>query len=180
MEAIAITGQATKPRLKALAIGGGVLFVAQAAAAAVTEQNERYAGSRADLLSDGLLAAGLLLSLIGLEALRRMLSARMATLAIGGQLALMISIAATIAAGREALDALFVVGALAWLGGLSGIAVEAGRSGERRWRPSLALPLAGIAALAFADTGGAVVLGLVWLVLVARLGAGERTTTENP
>ena len=172
MGAIAMERHATKLGLKALAIGGGVLFVAQAAAAAATEQNEKYAGSSADLLSDGLLAAGLLLSLAGLQALRRMLRARTATLAIGGQLALLISIAATIAAGREALDALFVAGALAWLAGLTGTAVAAARSRDRRWRPALALPPAGIAALALADAGGAALLGLLWLVLTARLRVG--------
>ncbi len=180
MEAMAMRTQAARPGLRALAIGGGILFVAQAVAAAVTEQNEKYAGSTADVLSDGLLAAGLLLSLAGLDALRRMLSARMATVAIGGQLALLISIAGTIAAGREALDALFVVGALVWLVGLVGIAVAVGRSGERRWRPSLALPLAGIAALAFADTGGAVLLGLLWLVLAPRLGGEQPAVVARP
>ena len=181
MEAIGMRGGASTAGLAKAAIGGGVLLMAQAVAAAVTEQNEKYAGSTADVLSDGLLAAGLLLTLAGLEALRRALSAGMATLALAGQLALLISIAATIAAGREALDPFYVVGALTWLVGLIGIAVAAGRSGERRWRAALALPLAGVAALAFADVGGAVVLGLVWPVLAARLnGVGGATRSERP
>lgn len=174
MEAMARTNQADRPGLKILAIGGGVLLVAQAIATAATEQNEKYAGSTGDVLSDGLLAAGLLLTLAGLEALRRTLSARMGALAIGGQLALLISIVATMAAGREALDIVFVIGALAWLVGLIGIAVTAGRSGDRNWRPALPLPLAAIAALGFADAGGAVLLALVWLALAVRLGADGR------
>ena len=165
-----MTNQADRSGLKVLAIVGGVLLVAQAIATAATEQNEKYAGSTGDVLSDGLLAAGLLLTLAGLEALRRTLSATMGALAIAGQLALLISIIATMAAGREALDAVFVVGTLAWLVGLIGIAITAG-SGDRNWRPALALPVAGIAALGFADAGGAVLLGLVWLVLAVQPGA---------
>lgn len=174
MEAMAMTKETGRASLKTVAIGGGILLVVQAVAAAATEQSEKYAGSTGDVLSDGLLAAGLLLTLAGLEALRRALSARMGALAIAGQLALVISVVATMAAGGEALDVVFVIGTLAWLIGLIGIAVVAGRSGDRHWRPALALPLAGIAALGLADSGGVVLLGLVWLVLAARLGAGAR------
>lgn len=112
-----------------------------------------------------MLAAGLLLTLGGLEALRRGLSP---AAAMEGQVALLISILATVAAGREALDAVFVVGTLVWLVGLIGIAIAAARTGERSWRAAIALPLAGLAALALQDAGGAALLGLVWLVLSPR------------
>ena len=145
---------------------GAVVLVAQGVAAAATEQNTKYAGSTGDALSDGLLAAGLLLTLAGLEAVRRALSRRMAAAAIVGQVALLISILATM--GRrtqKALDAVFVVGTLVWLVGLIAIAITAARRRERHWRAAIALPLAGLAALAFQDAGGGALLGLVWLVL---------------
>lgn len=168
MEAMAINSAAVRPGVRMLTTIGGVVLVAQGVAAAATEQNTKYAGSTGDALSDGLLAAGLLLTLGGLEALRRGLSRRMAAAAMVGQVALLISILATVAAGREALDAVFVAGAVAWLVGLIGIAIAAARSRERLWRAAIALPLAGLAALAFQDAGGAALLGLVWLVLSAR------------
>jgi hypothetical protein len=92
----------------------------------------------------------------------------MAAVAMVGQLALLISILASMAAGREALDAVFVVGTLVWLVGLIAIAIAAARSRKRFWRPAIAVPLAGLAALAFQDAGGGALLGLVWLVLSAR------------
>ncbi|MDQ3678041.1 MAG: hypothetical protein M3401_14805 [Actinomycetota bacterium] len=168
MEAMAMHGAATRPGVRMLTTLGGVVLVAQGVAAAATEQNTKYAGSTGDVLSDGLLAGGLLLTLAGLEALRRVLSRRMAALAMVGQVALLASILATVAAGREALDAVFVVGTLVWLVGLIGIAVAVARSRERFWRAAIALPLAGLAALAFQDAGGAALLGLVWIVLGAR------------
>ncbi len=168
MEAMAIDGAAVRPGVRMLTTVGGVVLVAQGVAAAATEQNTKYAGSTGDALSDGFLAAGLLLTLGGLEALRRVLSRRIAAAAMVGQVALLISILATMAAGREALDALFVVGTLVWLVGLIGIAIAPARSRERSWRAAIALPLAGLAALAFQDAGGGALLGLVWLVLSAR------------
>ena len=168
MEAMAIDRAAVSPGVRMFTAVGGLVLVAQGVAAAATEQNTKYAGSTGDALSDGLLAAGLLLTLGGLEALRRVLSRRMATVAIVGQVALLISILATMAAGREALDAVFVVGTLSWLVGLIAIAIAAARTSERSWRAAIALPLAGLAALAFQDAGGGALLGLVWLVLSAR------------
>ncbi len=168
MEAMAMHDAAVRPGVRMLTTLGGVVLVAQGVAAAATEQNTTYAGSTGDVLSDGLLAAGLLLTLVGLDALRRALSQRMAALAMVGQVALLISILATVAAGREALDAVFVAGTLAWLIGLIGVAIVAARSPERFWRATIALPLAGLAALALQDAGGAALLGLVWLVLGAR------------
>lgn len=168
MEAMAIERTAVRAGVRMLTAAGGVVLVAQGVAAAATEQNTKYAGSTGDALSDGLLAAGLLLTLAGLEALRRVLSRRMAAVAMVGQVALLISILATMAAGREALDVVFVVGTLVWLVGLTAIAIAAARTSERSWRPVVALPLAGLAALAFQDAGGGALLGLVWLVLSAR------------
>lgn len=168
MEAMAINSAAVSPGVRTITTVGGLVLVAQGVAAAATEQNTKYAGSTGDALADGLLAAGLLLTLAGLEALRRALSPRIAALAIVGQVALMISILATMAAGHEALDAVFVAGAVAWLVGLIGIAINAARPRERPWRATIALPLAGLAALAFHDAGGGALLGLVWLVLGAR------------
>lgn len=173
MEAIATRGEASRPGLRILTAIGAVVLVAQGVAAAATEQNTKYAGSTGDVLSDALLASGLLLTLAGLEALRRVLTPWMAALAMAGQVALLISILATMAAGRETLDAVFVGGTLAWLVGLIGIAIAAGRSRERFWRPAIALPLTGLAALAFADAGGALLLGLVWLVV------GAQTATQR-
>lgn len=168
MEAIAIDRTAVRPSVRMLTTLGAVVLVAQGVAAAATEQNTKYAGSTGDALSDGLLAAGLLLTLAGLDALRRALSRRMAAAAIVGQVALLISILATVAAGHEALDAVFVAGTLVWLVGLIAIAIAAARSRQRIWRAAIALPLAGLAALAFQDAGGGALLGLVWLVLSAR------------
>jgi hypothetical protein len=142
-----------------------VVLLAQAVAAAVTEQTDRYSATTGDVLSDALLGAGLLLSLAGLEALRRSLAPRMGALAIAGQAAIVLAIAATIVAGHEALDAVYVVGTVAWLAGMVGIAVAGIRSGQRQWRVAIALPAAGVIALALADAGGAVLLGILWLVL---------------
>ena len=69
----------------------------------------------------------------------------------------------------EALDAVYLAGTVGWLIGSIGIAVAAGRSGDSRWRPALALPLAGLIALGLADAGGAALLGLVWVLLGAAL-----------
>lgn len=168
MQAMTVDRTASRPSVRMLTTVGGVVLVAQGVAAAATEQNTKYAGSTGDALSDGLLAAGLLLTLAGLEALRRVLSRRMGAAAIVGQVALLISILATMAAGREALDAVFVIGTLVWLVGLIAIAIAAARTGERSWRAAIALPLAALAALAFQDAGGGALLGLVWLVLSAR------------
>jgi hypothetical protein len=168
MEAMAMTGAATRPGLRMLTSAGGLVLLAQGVAAATSEQHDRYAGSTGDLLSDGLLGAGLLLTLAGLERLRRRLSPRMAGLAIAGQVALVVSTLATVAAGHEVLDAVFIGGTLAWIAGLAGVAIAAARTRERMWRPAVALPLVGLVALAFADAGGAALLGLVWLVLGTR------------
>lgn len=165
MQAVAVQRKASIPGVRVLTTIGAVMLVVQGVAAAVTEQNKRYAGSTGDVLSDGLLAAGLILTLAGLEALRRVLSSRTAALAMAGQIALVVAILATVAAGRELLDGVFIVGTLAWLVGLTGIAVAAARARQRRWRAALALPLTGLVALAFTDAGGAVLLGLIWLVL---------------
>lgn len=174
MEAMALQRKASIPGVRMLTTIGAVMLVAQGVAAAVTEQNTRYGGSTGDILADGLLAGGLLLTLAGLEALRRVLSPRAAALATAGQIALVVAILATVAAGRELLDGVFIVGTLAWLAGLIGIAVTAARTRERRWRTAIALPLTGLAALAFAEAGGAVLLGLVWLALAIEGTAGRR------
>jgi hypothetical protein len=168
MEAMTIGQERRKPGLGALAIGGGVILVAQAIAAAVTEQSSRYSGTTGDVLSDGLLAAGLLLALGGLELARRTLAPSTGALAIAGQAAIVVAIAATVVAGREVLDAVYIIGAVAWLVGSIGIAFAAWRSADRRWRPAVALPIAALAALGLADVGGPVLLGLIWLVLGTR------------
>jgi hypothetical protein len=56
---------AVRPGVRMLTTFGAVVLVAQGVAAAATEQNTKYAGSTGDALSDGLLAAGLLLTLGG-------------------------------------------------------------------------------------------------------------------
>lgn len=165
MEAIAMRTEREKSSLGLLAVFGGVVLAAQAVAAAVTDQSGKYSATTGDVLSDALLGAGLLISLAGLEALRRALAPRMGAVAIAGQAAIVVAIGATIAAGHEALNVVYVVGAVAWLIGLIGIAVTAGRSGDTRWRPAMALPLVGFVALGLADAGGAVLLGIVWLIL---------------
>jgi hypothetical protein len=167
MEASTMRRQRTLPTLTGLAALSGVVLVAQAVVAALTDQNDRYAGSTGDALADSLLAAGLLLSLAGLVALRRTLARRTGALAIAGQATIVLAIAVTIAAGRESLDAVYIVGTVAWIVGLLGVAFLALRSHDPRYRPAVALPVAGLLALGLADSGGAVLLGLTWLVLSA-------------
>ena len=151
-----------------VAMGGGLLLIAQAVAAAFTEQSASYSGTTGDALSDVLLGTGLILTLAGQEGLRRTLAPRSGALAMAGQTALVIAIAATVAGGRELLDPVYIVGAICLFAGSIGQAVAAARSRDPRWRPMLALPVAAVIALALADTGGAALLGLVW-VLVGRV-----------
>jgi hypothetical protein len=155
----------TKSTLGTVAIGGGLLLIIQAVAAAFTDQNESYSGSTGDAVSDVLLGSGLVLTLAALEALRHQLAPRLGALAIAGQAAIVIAIAATVVADREVLDPVYIAGAAAWLVGLIGLAVTAGRSGDARWRPAIVLPLAAFIALGLADVGGAALLGLVWVLL---------------
>lgn len=165
MEAMAMRSERECSGLGLIVALGGLVLVAQAVAAAVTQQSEKYSGTTGDILSDALLGLGLLVSLAGLEALRRALAPRIGAVAIVGQAAIVVAIGATIAVGHEALDAVYVVGTLAWLTGLMGIAVAAVRSGEARWRPAMALPVVGVLALALVNEGGAILLGVVWLIL---------------
>ena len=168
MEAMTTRTSVSRASLGRLAIAGGAVLVVQAVAAAATKQNTHYAASTGDALSDVLLGAGLLLALACVEALRRILSPRVGGLAVAGQAALVVSIAATIAAGHEVLDAVYIAGTVAWFAGLVAIAVGAWRSGDRGWWPAIPLPLAALVALALADAGGAVLLGLAFVVLGAR------------
>ncbi len=170
MEAMAERDEGGRSALGVLAIGGGGLLVTQAVAAAVTKQSTHYSATTGDVLSDGLLAAGLLMALAGLEAARRTFAPRTVALAMAGQTAIVIAILATVAAGSEALNAVYVIGTVAWVAGLVGVAVASARSGDARWRPAIALPVVGLVALALADAGGAVLLGLIWLSLGVRVG----------
>jgi len=142
------------------------VLIAQAVAAALTDQHAHYQGSTGDLLSDGLLCAGLVLVLPGLHRLGATLAPRFGLAAVLGQGAVAISIAATVAVGHEALDVVYIIGAAALLIGSIAIAARAWYS---QYRVAVALPMAIVAAFALADAGGAILLGLIWLALGARL-----------
>jgi hypothetical protein len=174
MEAMVARGASGRAAgLGTLAVGGGILLVAQAVFAALTEQSSYpdYAGTTGDAVSDVLFAAGLLVGLAAIEAVRRVLAPRVGVLAMAGQAGLVVASLATVAAGREALVLVYVLGTIAWLTGLVGIAVAAFRSRSNLRLPAIALPAAAFAAVAFTNAGGAVLLGLVWLVLGTRLRA---------
>jgi len=173
MEATIVRRETRRPELGTLALAGAILLLAQALAAAVTQQSgyPNYAGTTGDVLADALFAAGLLVGLAGLEAARRALAPRLGALAIVGQAALVIAILATVAANHDTLGGVYVAGTIAWLTGLVAIAVAAVRSRDALWLPAIALPPAGFSALAIGDAGGAVLLGLAWLVLGTRLRA---------
>jgi hypothetical protein len=172
MVARGATGRAAG--LGTLAVGGGILLVAQAVFAALTEQSSypNYAGTTGDAVSDVLFAAGLLVGLAAIEAVRGALAPRIGVLAMAGQAGLVVASLATVAANREALDLIYVLGTIAWLTGLVGVAASAFRSHSTLRSPVLALPPAAFAAVAFTNAGGAVLLGLVWLLLGARLRRG--------
>ena len=153
--------------LRRAALAGGLLLVAQGVAAALTHQNSSYAGTAGDALADGLLAAGLLVTLAGIEGLRRRTAARLGALAVIGQTAIVIAIVATMVAGRDILDGVYVAGTVAWIIGEIGIVAGAIRTRQADLRPALALPIASLAALALSDSGGAVLLGLLWIALYA-------------
>lgn len=165
MEAMAIRTSSTRSVAGALSVLGGLVLIGQAVAATLTDQNTSYRGSTGDVLADALLGAGLLLVLPGLQRLGATLPTRLGTLAVVGQAAIVVAIAATIAAGREALDIVYVVGAAALIVGSTGLAITSLRSRVAGWRPAIGLPIATVAALALTDAGGAVLLGLLWLLL---------------
>jgi hypothetical protein len=159
----------TTNALRRAALATGCLLIAQGVAAALTRQNESYAGTTGDLLSDGLLAVGLIAGLVPLNMVRKRTTPRWGMLAMAGEAAIALAIVATIAAGRDILDGLYIAGTAAWIAGLIAIAVHVVRHRQAELRPAIALPLASLVALALTDAGGAILLGVAWIVLQARV-----------
>jgi hypothetical protein len=157
------------------ALAAGALLIAQGVAAALTRQTETYAPTTGDVLSDGLLAAGLLVALAALDGLRRLTAPRWGVLAMAGQAAIVVAIAASMAAERDILDWLYIAGTVGWIAGQIGMVVAVVRGGRPELRPALALPLASLTALALSDSGGAILLGLTWMVLARTSRPRERT-----
>lgn len=147
------------------AIGGG-LAVVQAIAALLEAPGETFAGSRADYIADGLWAAALALTLAGLWELRHFKTGRLWQVAtygaLAGQTAIIIAVAATLAAGREVLDALFIGGFAVEVISVLILAVV-GRS----LLLGLLVP-ALVLSLAFFAQGGAAAFGIVWVAISLR------------
>ena len=167
MEAMTVRRQANAG-LAQLTIVGGALLVIQAIASAFIDQSTNYSATTGDLLSDGLLGAGLLVTLAGLDSLRRTLAPRFGWFALAGQAAITLAIVATIAAAHEVLDGVYIAGTAAWLVGTVAMAVVAART-RGVDKLVVILPVACVLSLALADTGGALLLGALWIVVGSRL-----------
>jgi hypothetical protein len=127
----------------------------------------RFSGSGADYAADAVWAVLLAVSVPALVALGRgsgRAGRAAAAAAALGQAALALSVAATVAAGREVLDALFVAGFALELVGLVVLAAAARRAVVLALVPGLVI------ALALFGHGGTIALGAAWLAV------GHRTT----
>ena len=146
-------------------IGGG-LAIAQAIAALLDPPGESFTGSRADYIADALWAAALALTLAGFWNLRHFKTGRtwqVATYgAMAGQAAIAIAVIATLAAGREVLDMLFIAGFGVEIISVLILAVVARSLVLGLLVPALVL------SLAFFAQGGAAAFGIVWLVISLR------------
>jgi hypothetical protein len=153
---------------KATMAGGGVL-VLQAVVSLVDRPARTFSGSTADWLGDGLLALGLALTLPGLLALRATLATRARRLLLAvaalGQLALLVAVAATLAAGHEILSGIYVAGFAAEVVALAATAIMTRRLLLFALVPAL------VVALALFDTAGAAALGAAWIAVAARRSA---------
>ena len=146
-------------------IGGGLAIV-QAVATVFDPPGESFTGSRADYIADALWAAALAMTLAGFWNLRHVKAGRtwqIATYAaLAGQTLIAIAVAATLAAGREVLDVLFIAGFAVEVIAVIVLAV-AGRS----LMLGLLVP-ALVLSLAFFGQGGAAAFGIVWVVISLR------------
>jgi hypothetical protein len=164
--------------LRALAIAGGLAFIAEGALELAHHQHGRFTDA-GDYLIEAAFAAGLLMTLAGLLAVHLRqerdlgpLGAWAFRVATAGQGALGLVALATLARGQDALGPLFPLAVVAWAAGTIAYAVATARARVLpRWlAPSLALgTIAGIVL----NPGGTIVLGALWLTLTATV-AGER------
>jgi hypothetical protein len=147
---------------------GGVLAIVQAVAALVYPPSEKFAATGADYLGDGLFVVALALTLAGLWGLRDMTTGRVPHTAAGaalvGQSVIAVLVIATLFAGRDVLEALFIVGFGIEVIGLLVMAIA-----SRRVLVGLLVP-ALVVTLAFFSSGGAAAFGLVWLAIAFRRG----------
>lgn len=163
--------------LRALAITGGLAFIAEGALELARHQHEHFS-TATDYLIEAAFAAGLLLTLAGFLAVHLRqerdlggLGAWAFRIAVAGQGTLGIVGLATLARGRDALEPLFPIAVLAWSVGTVGYAAATARTRVLPGWLAPALGLATIVGIAL-NPGGAIVLGGLWL-LVAVTVTGE-------
>jgi hypothetical protein len=158
--------------LRALAIAGGLAFVAEGALELAHHQHEHFTVAT-DYLIEAAFAAGLLLTLAGLLAVHLRQERDLGAvgvwafrIAIAGQGALGVVALATLARGQDALGPLFPLAVVAWAAGTIAYAVATARARVLpAWlAPALAFgTLVGIAL----NPGGTILLGALWLTLSA-------------
>ena len=171
--------------LATIAMVGGAVLLLQAIVAVATSTPDSFTGTTSGYFSDGLSAAGLVLTIAGLIALRLVRATgdgrdgvTAIVLACVGQLGLVVSIVATLAAGREVLDAVYIVAFVVWFVGLVLVAITTATAHDLpRWS-AVPLPLGALTATAFWAHGGSALLGAAWIALGLLLL--RRTSTTRP
>lgn len=167
---------------------GGLLYVVLGVIMLVSPPvDPRVLSSASDYLGEGLLIAALLLTLGGLVALRLRQAgsygvpgkAGFYTAAVG-QVALLVSAAASFATGEDVLGPVFVLGFLLWLIGLVVLAFATFRAAILpRWSAAV-LAVGLLLSVPVFERGGTIVLGLAWIALGYVLWSRREAPTERP
>lgn len=148
------------PRLIGV-IGGGLLVLTGVLCIA-TGVHDTFTGDSSDAIVESIWAVALLLSPVALSSATRDLDARAriaGRLILAGQAAIALAILATVIAGHEVWNAVYVAGF-----GVTVVATIAYAVLTRRW-PVLLLVPALVLALAFFTAGGPILLGVAWLAV---------------
>jgi hypothetical protein len=148
------------PRLIGI-IGGGLLVLTGVLCLA-TGVHDTFAGDNSDAIVESIWAVALLLSPVTLSSSSRALDTRprvAGRLILVGQAAIALAILATVVAGHEVWNAVYIAGF-----GITIVATLTFAVLTRRWIVLLLLP-ALVLALAFFTAGGPILLGAAWLAV---------------
>jgi FtsH-binding integral membrane protein len=142
-------------------IGGGLLVLTGVLCVA-TGVHDKFTGDRSDAIVECIWAVALLMSPVALSFSTRALDIRARVsgrLILAGQAAIALAILATVVAGHEVWNVVYVAGF-----GITVVAILAYAVLTRRWIVLVLAPALVLALAAFA-AGGPILLGLAWLAV---------------
>jgi hypothetical protein len=166
MTAASVAGPARTDTAQTASLAGVALLVLTGILCLTTGVHDTFNGDQSDAVVESVWAVALLLApMVLARVARRAEGLRRATagLVVLGHVAIAAAVLATVVAGHEVWNGVYVAGFAIAVVGVIGFSL-----GARQWRPLVLVP-ALVVALAFFTAGGAIVLGLAWLVVLRAL-----------